>query len=185
MGNTVIFDFYLNDNDVVTGRIQDFRDSKILIEVKNEFKKESDLKNLYIKESEQNFGYSVDWPQIIVEWLAKDNWVNAISNLGELITFSSYFYLLFQRLKNKYKDNLRVGLASSKLIALNTIFKREKENSKRFNYEILFEKEISRQEAFEEKDFMFVIRRTLEGKDLVIFFIHIDWLGNIKIFYEI
>ncbi len=181
----LLFDFYLNDQDAVIGRIDDFRKSELLGEIKNDILAESSLSDLRSQENERNFGYSADWPLIIVEWLAKDNWVNAVSNLGGLIAFSSYFFSLFTKLKSKYDDKLRVGIASARLIAFAMVFEKESENKTKFQYEILYEREIVRRGGFEEKDFVFLIRRTLENRDLLVFFIHIDWLGNIKNFYEI
>lgn len=181
----VVFDFYLNDQDAVIGRIDDFRKSKILAEVKNDLASEKQLANFRINEFERNFGYTADWTLIAVEWLAKNDWINAISNLGGLVAFSSYFFSLFTKLKAKYGDKLRVGIASARLIALNLIFEKEGENKLRFQYEVLYEKEIAKKGPFEEKDFIFIVRRTLENRDLIVFFVHIDWLGNVKHFYEI
>lgn len=107
---SVIFDFYLNDQDVATGKINNFKKSKLLTNIKNDMASEKQLVNLRMNEREHNFGYSADWTLVIIEWLAKNDWVNAISNLGGLIAFSSYFFSLFTRLKEKYGNKLLVGI---------------------------------------------------------------------------
>ncbi|GEM_PF-4561246 len=180
-----IFDFYLNDLDMVLGRISDFRKSKLLSDIKNVIGQETNLSQLKTQESEHDFGYSADWTQILVEWLARDDWMNAIANLGGLMAFTQYFFSLFVRLREKYKDKLRVGIASARLIAFHRVLDKERLEHENFSYELIFEREIARQGGFEEKDFIFFIRRTIENKDLIVFFVHVDWFGNIKKFYEI
>lgn len=140
---SVLLDFYLNDLDVVIGRIDDFRQSKLLDELKTDISKEDKIVNLGAKESINNFGYSADWHLILVEWFAKSDWANAIANLGGLLAFSQYFLFLWGKLKNKYEDKLRVGIASARLLALGTVFQKESQGVQKFNYEILFEKEVA------------------------------------------
>lgn len=183
--STPIFDFYLNDIDVVIGRIDDFRQSTLLNNIKSDINREVKITELGTKESINNFGYSADWHLILVEWFAKDDWANAIANLGGLLAFSQYFLSLWKKLKNKYGDKLRVGALSARLLSFGIVFEKEYQKTQKFNYEILFEKEIAKQGSFEEKDFIFVISRMLEGCDLKTFFVHVDWLGNVKNFYEI
>jgi len=184
-GGEPIFDFYLNDLDVVIGRISDFRKSKLLSEIKNEIERETNLSKLKTQESDHNFGYSADWTQVLVEWFAKDDWVNAIVNLGGLAAFTRYFFSLFGKLREKYNDKLRVGIATARLLAFYAVLDKEGVENAKFSYELIFEREIARQGGFEEKDFVFLIRRTIENRDLVMFFVHVDWFGNAKHFYEI
>lgn len=183
---SIIFDFYVNDIDFVVGRINKLEDSKITQEIKTIVTNDKKFSNFKVRLQDKNFGYSADWSVILAEWLANDKWVNAISNLGGLVAFSEYFHFFVKNLKDKYNDNkIFVGLASARLIGFHKVFESEKDQIMKFSYDIVFEREISRQGSFEEKDFIFLIRRTFENKDLKLFFIHISWQGEVKHFYEI
>ena len=71
------------------------------------------------------------------------------------------------------------------MISFHKVFESEKDQAIKFSYDSVFEREISRQGSFEEKDFIFIIRRTFEDRDLKLFFVHLDWCGTVKNFYEI
>lgn len=184
--SSVILDFYVNDIDFVVGRINKPEDSKIIQEIKTIVDNDKKLSNFKVLLQDKNFGYSADWSVILAEWLANDKWVNAISNLGGLVAFSGYFHSFLKKLKGKYNDNkIFVGLSSARLIAFHKVFEAEKDQIIKFSYDVVFEREVSRQGSFEEKDFIFLIRRTLESRDLKLFFIHINWQGEAEYFYEI
>lgn len=183
---STIFDLYINDTDFVVGRINKPEESKITQEIKAMVDNDEKFSNFKISLQDRNFGYSADWPMILVEWLAGDKWINAVSNFGGLVAFTAYFNSFLKTLKNKYKNNqILVGLISARFISFHKVFELEKDQIVKFSYDIVFEREVARQGSFEEKDFIFLIRRTFENKDLKLFFIHISWQGEVKHFYEI
>ena len=94
------------------------------------------------------------------------------------------FSILFQKLKNKReKYDLRIGLSSAKLLALDVIAKESApENQSDFLYEFLLEYELSREVIAEEKDFIFILRQQSKNaqNNYNDFFVHINWVGDIK-----
>lgn len=182
--NTPLFDLYISDIDVTTGNLQDYKQSEKLKGVIKDIKKEVLFAELSCNSEEKNFGYGADWVLILVEWFSKSDVANALANFGGIVGLAHAFSALFQKLKAKReKHDLRVGLSSAKLLALDAITREGNlENQNDLLYQLLLEYELSREIIAEEKDFIFILRKQSKnsGSDCNDFFVHINWLGDIK-----
>lgn len=182
--NTPLFDLYISDIDVTTGNLQDYKQSEKLRGVIEDIKKEVLFAELSCNSEEKNFGYGADWVLILVEWFSKSDVANALANFGGIVGLAHAFSALFQKLKAKReKHDLRVGLDSAKLLALDAVTKEGNlENQNDLLYQFLLEYELSREIIAEEKDFIFILRKQSKnaGSDCNDFFVHINWLGDIK-----
>ncbi len=179
-----LFDLYVSDIDVTTGNLQDHKKSEKLRSVIDDVKGEKLFAELSFSSEEKNFGYGADWVLILVEWFSKSDVANALANFGGMISLAHAFSTLLQKLKSKReKYDLRVGLNSAKLLALDVIARESVlENNGEFLYKFLLEYELSREVIAEEKDFIFVVRKQSKGvkSNHNDFFVHINWLGDIK-----
>jgi len=182
--NAPLFDIYVSDIDVTTGNLQDYKKSEKLKSVIEDIKKERLLTELSFSSEEKNFGYGADWVLILVEWFSKSDVANALANFGGIIGLAHAFSILLHKLKAKReKYDLRVGLNSSKLLALDAVTKEDNlENQNNFLYKFLLEYELGREIIAEEKDFIFVMRKQSKNAEgnYNDFFVHINWLGDIK-----
>lgn len=179
-----LFDLYISDLDVTIGNLQDHKKSEKLKSVVDDIKGEKLFAELSFSSEEKNFGYGADWVLILVEWFSKSDVANALANFGGIIGLAHTFSALLQKLKSKReKYDLRVGLNSAKLLALDVIARESaSENGDDLLYEFLLEYELSREVIAEEKDFIFVVRKQLQGvkSEYNDFFVHINWFGDIK-----
>ena len=184
LSNMPLFDLYISDVDVTTGNLQDYKKSEKLKGVIEDVKEERLFAELSFGSEEKNFGYGADWILILVEWFSKSDVANALANFGGIISLAHAFSALFQKLKSRReKYDLRVGLNSAKLLALDAIAKKDtSENRDDFLYKFLLEYDLNREVIAEEKDFIFVVRKQLKGTENNCddFFVHINWLGDIK-----
>lgn len=182
--NAPLFDLYISDLDVTTGNLQDHKKSEKLKSVVDDIKGEKLFAELSFSSEEKNFGYGADWVLILVEWFSKSDVANALANFGGIIGLAHAFSALLQKLKSKReKHDLRVGLNSAKLLALDVIARESvSENGDDLLCEFLLEYELSREVIAEEKDFIFVVRKQLQGvkSEYNDFFVHINWFGDIK-----
>ncbi len=182
--NVPLFDLYISDIDVTTGNLQDYKKSEKLKGVIEDIRGEKLFAELSFSSEEKNFGYGADWVLILVEWFSKSDIANALANFGGIVGLANAFSSLFQKLKNKReKYDLRVGLNSAKLLALDAITKGDtSESPDNFSNRFLLEYELGRETIAEEKDFIFVVRKQSKcvEDNHNDFFVHINWLGDIK-----
>ena len=157
---TPLFDLYISDIDVTRGNLQDYKKSEKFKSVIEYVSGEKLFTELSFSSEERNFGCGADWVLILVEWFSKSDITNALANFGGIVGFAHAFSVLFKKLKNKCeKYDLRVGLNSAKLLALDAITKEDAfENPGNFLNKFLLEYELSREAIAEEKDFIFIVR---------------------------
>ena len=174
----VFFDFFVDDIKFTSGEIIDPKKSKITTEVIKVVVSEVRNINVAVEIKIQDFGRGASWPMAVVEFMSKNDTVNALANLGGLIGLVQLFGGMFKILKGKYK-NIKIGFKSAELLALVKVLKQGRSNIQ--NFKVVFRKEIIKSTVgFDEKIFVFIIRRGESD-----FFIMLDWNGKIKIFSKI
>lgn len=171
-----LLEFYILDPDYMEKDLP-LKESAIYKDLDRDFKS---MKANFEEETRlENFGRAADWPALVVEWLAKSDTANALSNLGGLVGLAALVVPVWKKLKPK-QPFLKVGLPTAKAIAIDAVKNEIGENIDGI-FKVISAHETQRfREGFGFKDFFLLIETHFN--ETRVYFLHIDWDGNIKAF---
>lgn len=177
----LFFDFFIYDPELNFGAIK-IQQSKEVEEFKKFIDSETKEYKLESVVDEENFGRGADWVMASVKFFTSEG-ATALANIGGVIGLAIIFRELFKKVRNKFNRELRIGIQSACLLAIDKIL--ELNNSNITGINIIFQKEIVKNYlGFDEKFFIFLIMNKNNGEGDYVFLV-LDWRGNTHTFVKL